>query len=156
MDNSNSRFKKVNTSTCVICGKAFIPYRPQQKCCSDACRRRLNLKYREEQKTPYVEKTCPMCGRTFETNNPRKNYCSEECYEAYKEKRRSYYKKPKDTRICAFCGREFKTAHFIQRYCSHDCYEMSRRKRALAMRDEVLQERALEELERMQEDKETQ
>ena len=150
MDNSNSRFKKVNTSTCVICGKAFIPYRPQQQCCSDACRHKLNIKYREEHKTPIVQKTCPICGTVFETSNPRKRHCSPECYEAYREKHRNYYKGKKETRICAFCGKEFETAHFIKRYCSHECYEASRRKRAVAMREEVLQERALEELKKMQ------
>ena len=131
-------FKKKEAKVCVICGKKFMPYRPQQQCCSNMCRHLLNRKYKEELVTPFVDKVCPICKRVFNTNNPRKRYCSSACYDTYQEIRNAHKKHNETERVCALCGKTFYSSHFMQKYCSHECYDESKVKRATRVRDDIL------------------
>ncbi len=111
---------QVQKSTCLVCGRKFVPYRSTQKYCSDKCRAKAIERFHARKKNEAVERVCPTCGRTFTTTLSHKLYCSNECYLAHKSK--EYVKKEGTERICPVCLKVFKTAHPHKKYCSYECY----------------------------------
>lgn len=76
--------KHFSERDCAICGALFTPTSPQNRLCSDECRREYARRYmlrRDSAKKVLRERECRECGRLFvaEYGNKRRVYCSEVC-----------------------------------------------------------------------------
>lgn len=82
----------MNSRSCVICGKQFIPSHKQTLCCSDTCARIKSAR----SKTMGKFIACVICNKPvwqFPSNSTRK-YCSLECRNtAYKEDKKRHQPK---------------------------------------------------------------
>lgn len=109
-------------STCVVCGREFVPYRGNGMLCSPECR--IKHKNSKPRNNTLVEFWCEACGRIGRTTlsaynradrEGRSLFCSKKCF---KESMIIYRK-------CDFCEKVFQippstfTKHM---YCSMDCY----------------------------------
>lgn len=97
---------------CPVCGKSFIPNRPERKTCSPECRAASltsNLTYE-----------CLACGKTFKPKRHSQKTCSPECGHRILERK---------IITCPVCGKNFKPAHHRYVTCSKSCGGKWRRMR---------------------------
>ena len=89
---------------CYMCQKAFMPWRPQHRFCSDACKTAHN------NHNLTLTKICQKCGKPYKTRQHRQHYCSQNCAVSATVVRRIL--------ICQDCGKSFP---FVGRTRAHRC-----------------------------------
>lgn len=74
----DKKYRYGEECTCIICGRLFKPRDKglQQKCCSNACRGRLQ--------TNKAKSQCVTCGKEFLPARPEYKNCSRKCGTAYR------------------------------------------------------------------------
>ncbi len=66
--------KKYPSRVCEQCGKGYIPFKYNQKYCSEGCKR---LHHFGEHKN--TERICPICRKSFSPHRNTALYCSQKC-----------------------------------------------------------------------------
>lgn len=118
----------LRNKNCTVCNKEYFPKVHHQKTCSEECRHRSQLKYKE----------CKNCSKLFTFyDSGRKDYCSEECIKLSRSKIKlcikcnssqvsgrtkicdvcKVPKKKKYIKTCNYCEKEFETSNAGTKYC---------------------------------------
>lgn len=77
--------KEVIFRECAICGKEFVISNPNERYCSDACRKEGRkaidkaANEAKKQARKAILKTCPICNKEFEVSEQHRRYCSDAC-----------------------------------------------------------------------------
>ena len=89
---------------CEQCGKEFFTANPQQKFCSNKCRKRAwtRIAYEKNPARTLPMRKCRTCGSEFKPAKKTSVYCPD-C----KEKQPKYMKEHKRTAHCNKCGKSF-------------------------------------------------
>lgn len=119
---------------CIYCKKEFKPTAPNNKFCSEECKK-LNLHQIRHQRylNPLPKITnCLQCGKPLEGHY--KKFCSEHCIiEHRKESRRKTNRicnpviEPKELRKCIYCGNDipfnknYASTYNKRKFCSKSC-----------------------------------
>lgn len=127
----------METRKCVVCGKEFQTFKPNQKYCCQACKSKVAY-YKDKEKkeaaghkkmgrNPHFgmhRKTCDFCGHEFVALSAKGRYCSQECRDKVHLQRKFERRKkehPELVRVCPCCGKEFLCSKANPVYCSYVC-----------------------------------
>lgn len=117
---SHTDINRLETKTCVICGKSFVPSQNSlQVTCSDECRKIHN---REKCKRNYYKSSKHYSREEWLAIQRQRGAKQREETKLKKKEQREQEKKEKiRTGICIVCGKEFTTLNPAQVTCSSEC-----------------------------------